>query len=54
MVVSISNLYSFEVCIIYNLLWHGFVLHGYFKNHLPFELVTLVNLKNVSIHSRFI
>ena len=46
MVVSISNLYSFEVCIIYNLLWHGSVLHGYFKNHLSIENVSLISLED--------
>ncbi len=37
MVVSISNLYSFEICIIYNILRYGFVLHGHFKDHLSIK-----------------
>ena len=40
MVVSISNLYSFEICIIYHLLRYGFVLLGHFKKHLSFEFFT--------------
>ena len=34
MVVSISNLYSFEICIIYNLLRYGCVLLRHLKHHL--------------------
>ena len=42
MVVSISNLYSFEICIIYNILRYGFVLHGHFKNHLSIKNVSFI------------
>ena len=45
MVVSISNLYSFEICIIYKLLRYGFVLHGHLKNHLSTQNIVSVSSK---------
>ena len=49
MVVSISNLYSFEICIIYNILRYGFVLHGHFKNHLSTQNIVSIKLKDFFI-----
>ena len=46
MVVSISNLYSFEICIIYNILRYGFVLHRHLKNHLSTQNIVSVKLKD--------
>ena len=45
MVVSISNLYSFEICIIYNILRYGFVLLRHFKNHLSTQNIVSVSSK---------
>ena len=49
MVVSVSNLYSFEICIVYKLLRYGFVLLRYFKNHLSTQNIVSVKLKDVFI-----
>ena len=49
MVVSISNLYSFEICIIYNILRYGFVLLRHFKNHMSTQNIVSVKLKDVFI-----
>ena len=45
MVVSISNLYSFEICIAYKLLRYGFVLLMHFKNHLSTQNIVSVSSK---------
>ena len=45
MVVSISNLYSFEICIIYKLLGYDFVLLRHFKNHLSTQNIVSVSSK---------
>ena len=45
MVVSISNLYSFEICIAYKLLRYGFVLLRHFKNHLSTQNIVSVSSK---------
>ena len=44
MVVSISNLYSFEICIIYNLLRYGCVLLRHLKHHLVTKRFLLFSL----------
>ena len=49
MVVSISNLYSFEICIVYKLLRYGFVLLRHFKNHLSTQNIVSVKLKDFFI-----
>ena len=49
MVVSISNLYSLEICIIYKLLRYGFVLLRHLKNHLSTQNIVSVKLKDVFI-----
>ena len=45
MVVSISNLYYFEICIVYKLLRYGFVMHGHLKNHLSTQNIVSVSSK---------
>ena len=49
MVVSISNLYSFEICIIYNLFRYVFVLLRHFKNHLSTQNIVSIKLKDFFI-----
>ena len=51
MVVSISNLYSFEICIIYNILRYVFGLHGHFKHHFSRSVLPFNSLKMSALAS---